>query len=75
MSIEKKEESFFDLIHQAKEMLLDRPQIERELIYHICKIEDDLRAAIILAYQGLKDEGEREEKKESRKSHARIQRR
>ena len=46
----------FHLIHEATEMLLDRSEPERELIYYIAKMEPDLRAAIILAYQNLKDE-------------------
>lgn len=45
------EESFFDLIRQATEMLLDRPEIERRLIYCIAKMEPDLRSAIIIAYE------------------------
>lgn len=50
------DESLIDLIEQATEMLLDRPQEERNLIYAIARLDDDLRAAIILAYQNLKDE-------------------
>ncbi len=46
-------DGLFELIGQAKEMLLDRPKPEQDLIYAIAKLEDDLRAAIILAYQGI----------------------
>lgn len=46
-------ESLFDLIQQAEQMLLDRSKPEQDLIYHICKMEQELRAAIILAYQGI----------------------
>jgi len=53
-----KEESFFDLISQATEMLKDRPKQEADLIYHIAKMEEDLRAGIILAYQQLYPEDE-----------------
>lgn len=50
---EMKQESLFDLIQQAHQMLLDRSKQEQELIYHIAKLEPDLRGAIILAYQGM----------------------
>jgi len=60
MNVEKeemKEESFFDLISQAAEMLLDRPKDEANLIYQIAKMEPDLRSAIVIAYQEIyKDE-------------------
>lgn len=48
-----KEESFLDLIDQAKEMLLDRSKPEQELIYAISKLEDDLRVAIMIAYRSI----------------------
>ena len=48
-----KEESLFTLIQEATEMLKDRSKPEQDLIYHIAKFDTDLRAAIILAYQGL----------------------
>ena len=48
-----KQESFFDLVDQAKAMLLDRPVIEQQLIYTIAKMEDELRSAIVLAYQDI----------------------
>lgn len=51
-----KEESFFDLVAQAKAMLLDRHPAERELIYYVAKLENDLHQAIILAYQSLKED-------------------
>lgn len=50
------QENLFDLIKQATAMLMDRPKPEQDLIYYICKLEPDLRAAIILAYRGLYDE-------------------
>lgn len=49
-------ESLFDLIQQSTEMLMDRTKPEQDLIYYICKMEDDLRTAIILAYRQLYDE-------------------
>lgn len=52
-----KEESLFELIQQAHDMLQDRSKLEQDLIYHIAKIDPDLRAAIILAYQGLYPDG------------------
>ena len=53
-----KKVSLFDLIHEAKEMLLDRIPIERELIYSIASLTDEERSAIVLAYQFLQEEGE-----------------
>ena len=50
------EESLFDLVAQATEMLKDRSKPEQELIYFIAKLDPDLRVAIILAYQGMYDE-------------------
>lgn len=49
-----KEESLFDLIDQARQMLLDRPEIEQDLIYYVAKLNDEERAAIILAYQSFR---------------------
>ncbi len=49
-----KQEGFIEIIQQATEMLLDRSEPERDLIYHICMMEDDLRSAIILAYRNIK---------------------
>lgn len=46
-------ESLFDLIVQAQALLLDRSREEAELIYYIAKMEPDLRAAIIIAYDEL----------------------
>lgn len=34
-------------------MLLDRDIKERKLIYQIAKLDEDLRAAIIIAYESL----------------------
>lgn len=39
----------------ARNMLLDREQIERDLIYFIAKLDDEERAAIIFAYDLLKE--------------------
>ncbi len=50
------EESFLDLIRQAIEMLLDRSIEERNLIYHVARMENDLRAAIILAFETIKND-------------------
>lgn len=49
--IENSNESFIDLISQATQMLLDRPKIEQDLIYFISKLDNEERAAIILAYE------------------------
>ena len=46
-------ESFAELIQQAGNMLMDRSRAEADLIYSISKLEDDARAAIILAYQNI----------------------
>lgn len=49
-------ESLFDLVVQATQMLNDRSKPEQDLIYFVAKLDSDLRAAIILAYQGMYDE-------------------
>ena len=49
------EEGMFDIIDQAKQMLLDRHQVERDLIYAIAKLSDEDRMGIIIAYQLLLD--------------------
>lgn len=46
-------DSFLSLIEEAKQMLLNRIPEEAELIYCIAKLEPDLRAAIIIAYEFL----------------------
>jgi hypothetical protein len=43
----------FELMQQATDMLLDRKKSEQDLIYYLCKMEPDLRLAIILAYNNL----------------------
>ena len=48
-----KDESLFSLIGEAREMLLDRPRCEADLIYAIAVMPDDLRSAIVLAYRGI----------------------
>ena len=45
-----------ELIQEAAQMLLDRPPQERQLIVHIAKMPDDLRAAIVLASQCIDDD-------------------
>lgn len=50
-----KKESFTDLISQAEAMLRDRSKQEADLIFSIAKLEDDLRAAIIFAYNNIHD--------------------
>jgi len=45
----------FTLIQEATQMLKDRQQIERDLIYQICILDNEERAAIIFAYRNLKD--------------------
>lgn len=52
----EKQESLFDLIDQARYMLMDRSKPEQELIYYIAKLDLEERAAIILAYQGLHEQ-------------------
>jgi len=49
----EKQESLFDLIQQAQQMLLDRSKAEQDLIYYVAKLPDDLRSGIILAYEIL----------------------
>jgi hypothetical protein len=39
-------------------MLLNREPIERDLIYHVCKLEDEYRVAIIMAYQIIQDKND-----------------
>lgn len=51
-----KKQNLFDLAKEAREMLLDRSKQEQDLIYLICKMDSELRAAIMLAYQGMKNE-------------------
>ena len=43
------------LIDEATQMLLDRSEQERELIYFVSSLEDEYRAAIMFAYQLLND--------------------
>ena len=45
--------SIVDLIKEAKEMYLDREQLERDLIYYVAKLDDEERLALIIAYQDL----------------------
>lgn len=42
-----------ELIKEAAQMLRDRSQIERDIIYAVCKLDDKERTAIILAYKML----------------------
>lgn len=53
-------ESLTDLIKQAIEMLNDRTQYERDLIYHIAKMDSDSRAAITFAYGIIKKKNDKE---------------
>ena len=55
-----KQVALFDLICEAKGMLLDREPLERDLIYAIAKLDQEERAAIILAYQCLLEREEDE---------------
>lgn len=48
-----KTESLFDLVGHAIEMLSDRSKQEQDLIYHIAKLDNESRTAIVLAYQNL----------------------
>ncbi len=47
------QESFTDLISQAAHMLADRTKAERDLIYYIAKMDDEEKAAIIIAYENI----------------------
>ena len=47
------EQSFADLIRSAIDMLTDRSKLEQDLIYHISKLGDEERAAVIIAYRLL----------------------
>ncbi len=44
------------LIHEATQMLLDRTEIERDLIYCIAILTDEERIAIAFAYKLLTSE-------------------
>ncbi len=46
-----KHESLIDLIKQATAMLTDRSKQEQDLIYAIAKLDNEARAAIIIAYE------------------------
>lgn len=48
-----KQETLFELIGQAREMLLDRSREEADLIYAVSKMDSEERGAIILAYDLL----------------------
>ncbi len=52
----KHQSDFFKLMSEAAEMLSDRLKPEQDLIYYIARMEDELRSAIVLAYQGLYDD-------------------
>lgn len=47
-------QSLIELIKEATQMLLDRPEIEQDLIYSVCCLIDEERAAIILAYRNIR---------------------
>lgn len=49
----KRPMTFKECIQDAIDMLRDRPRKEADLIYQVCRLEDDLRAGIIMAYQLL----------------------
>lgn len=50
--------SFFTLIKHATQMLNDRPEEEQDLIYYVCKLDQEERSAIILAYKNIKRDQE-----------------
>lgn len=56
----KNETGMFQLVKEACEMLKDRSKEEADLIYYVAKMEEDLRMAIVLAYQGLYDKSDAE---------------
>jgi len=45
-----------ELIKEATAMLMDKPHLERELIYYMAKMPEEERAAIVIAYQLLREE-------------------
>ena len=49
-----------DLIEQALEMIHDRPKEEIELMHYVLTMDDDLKAAFLIAYQMAKDANEEE---------------
>jgi len=51
--MKKKNESLFKLIGQARNMLMNRSKSEQDLIYFVSKLDNEERAAIILAYETL----------------------
>ena len=48
-----KPQSLFELIQDATQMLLDRSKEERDLIYAVAILDDEARAALILAYGNI----------------------
>lgn len=47
------ENSFLELLTSATQMLLDHHEKERELIYAIACLDNEERAAIIMAYRNI----------------------
>lgn len=50
------EKTFSELLDSSRQMLLDRTKEEQNLIYAVCKLDDEERAAIIMAYRFLYEE-------------------
>jgi hypothetical protein len=48
-----KDQTLKDLIEDAAYMLADRVAEERELIYYIAKMDNESRAAIVIAYEHI----------------------
>ena len=46
--------SFTQLIKEAQAMLMDRSEQEQDLIYCICKLDDEERAAIKFAFMSIR---------------------
>lgn len=51
-------QSFFDLLNDATQLLLDHPEDVRDLIYWAVSLDDEARSAMIMAYRNLKDKDE-----------------
>lgn len=50
-----------DLIEDALEMIQDRPAAEIELMHYVLTMDDDLKAAFLLAYQIWKNPDEEQD--------------
>lgn len=46
----KQQQSFTELLDDAKALLMDQPKQVRELIYWVCTLDNEARAALSMAY-------------------------